>query len=133
MLCSYFVIDDYIRGGLYRGEKRVMFQMQHLQVLFEAAHHPEHFDTFFNKIGQKMRQRRPKNQFWTGGVRGGGSENNKFGNYLNYIPYLSNVWVNIYVFEVKESIFKSFVSIRPFVSLKMDILGQIRLWGRFCH
>ena len=38
-------------GGLYKGEKRVMFQMQYLQVSFEAAYFSEHFDTSFKKIG----------------------------------------------------------------------------------
>ena len=38
-------------GGLYKAEKRVMFQMQHLQVLFEAACFSEHFDNSFKKIG----------------------------------------------------------------------------------
>ena len=40
------MISAYYSGGLYRGEKRVMFQMQYLQVLYEAAYFSEQFDTF---------------------------------------------------------------------------------------
>ena len=40
-----------ISGGLYKGEKRVMFQMHYLQVLFEAVGLPGQFDTFFKEIG----------------------------------------------------------------------------------
>ncbi len=43
------------------GYKWVMFQMQYLQVLFEAAYFSEQFDTSFKKIGQKMARCRPKN------------------------------------------------------------------------
>ena len=45
------------------GYKRVMFQMQYLQVLFEAACFSEQFDTSFKKIGQNMARCWPKNRF----------------------------------------------------------------------
>ena len=52
------------------GYTGVMFQMQYLQVLFEAAYFSEHFDTSFEKIGLKMMLRRPKNYFGVGAKRG---------------------------------------------------------------
>ena len=52
------------------GYTGVMFQMQYLQVSFEAAYFSEHFDTSFEKIGLKMMLRRPKNYFWVGAKRG---------------------------------------------------------------
>ena len=43
-----------------------MFQMQYLQVSFEAACFSEHFDTSFEKISLKMTLCRPKNYFEVG-------------------------------------------------------------------
>ena len=37
-----------------------MFQIPEGHILFDAVWSPEHFDTFFIEIGQKMRQCRPK-------------------------------------------------------------------------
>ena len=50
-------------GGLYKAEKRVTFQMQHLQVLFEAAGFSEHFDTSFKKNWLKNDVAPAKNLF----------------------------------------------------------------------
>ena len=57
------------------GYTEVMFQMQYLQVSFEAAYFSEHFDTSFEKIGLKMMLRRPKNYFGVGAKRGGLKKN----------------------------------------------------------
>ena len=38
----------------------------------------------------------------------------------------------MYLFEVKESTFKSFFKIGPSVLNKMVVLCQIKEWGRFC-
>jgi len=39
----------------------VMFQIKVNTSSFDAACAPEHFDTFFKKIGQKLRECHPKN------------------------------------------------------------------------
>ena len=51
------------------GYTGVMFQMQYLQVSFEAACFSEYFDTSFKKIGLKMTLLRPKNYFGVGAKR----------------------------------------------------------------
>ena len=53
------------------GYKWVMFQKPFGLILFEAVSRPDQFDTFFTKIGWKMRQSRPKNDFQCGGSEGG--------------------------------------------------------------
>ena len=113
------------------GNKWVMFQMQHLQVLFEAAYYTEHFDTFFflAKSVKKWRQRRqkkntknPPNFKWGGGG---------FWKWLicqllelNTTFYI-NVGVDICVFEFKESIFNSFNWSWYLVFIKSAILCKI--------
>ena len=50
-------------GGLYRVKKMAMFQIKERKSSIDAACAPEHFDTFFEKIGQKLSGCRPKNDF----------------------------------------------------------------------
>jgi len=45
------------------GYKMVMFQITERKSSLDAACAPEHFDTFFEKIGQKLSGCRPKNDF----------------------------------------------------------------------
>ena len=54
-------------GGLYRVKNMAMFQITERKSSIDAACAPEHFDTFFKEIGQKLRGCRPKHDL------GGGS------------------------------------------------------------
>ena len=67
--CKFVTHTDLNRGGLYRGEKRVMFQISEVSSLFDAEWSPEQFDTIFNEIGQKSRRCRPKNRCGLGGAQ----------------------------------------------------------------
>ena len=90
-----------------------------------------HFDTFFIKIGQKMRQCRPKNINPARGVCGG-SENDNLGQICYFTLYFNDFIAVMYLSEVKDYISESFVKIGPFVLNKMAVLRQIKARGRFC-
>ena len=49
-----------------------------------------------------------------------------------FTPYCIDFGAAMCIFEVRESIFRSFVKIRPSVLVKMAVLCQIMARGRFC-
>ena len=61
-----------------------------------------------------------------------GSENDNLVQIFYFIWYFTDFSVVMYLFEVKESILKSFVKIGPSMLKKMAVLRQIKAQGRFC-
>ena len=130
MTTMLFIHDHGIRGALYRGEKRVMFQISEGSSLFDAEWSPEQFDTIFNEIGPKSRRCRPKNRCGLGG----GTTN------LNFLK-TSLFWYWRCIFSLLRYPTRCKISSKiqfwklEEISTKRfhenDVFGQNYAWGRF--
>ena len=78
---------------------------------------------FFNEIGWKMRECRPKNDFRGGGLRGG-HEKCFYANFDGFKSYLDHFWVLTYGLGVNKSISAVKITIHRFVSLKSSSFVQ---------
>ena len=86
--------------------------------------------TFSSKSAKKWEGAAQKTEF-DAGVQGG-SDNYYFMLLVEFCTFFINVEANMYVFEVKESIFQGFEKIWPFIFSKTLILREIKPRGRFC-
>ena len=121
----------WIRGGLYSGKKRVMFQFLRAPSHMKQNVAMSILTPFSSKSAKKMRRCRPKKLKWMRGSEEG-SENYYLCYYFRFVPFFTSVEVDMYVFQVKESILQGFERIGHFVFPKNVVLCQIRPRGRFC-
>ena len=135
----YFGIYRYFSVGIPVFGK-VQYRFYLFQILLgcpvlDAVWSPEHFDTFFNEIGWKMRECSPKNDFQGGGSEGvmksvclRGSWKVFFCKFWWFKSYWNHFWVLIYGFGVNKSISAVKITIHYFISLKSSVLFKIWWW-----
>ena len=97
--------------------------------LYEAEGSPEHFDTFFIRIGQRMRCCPKKGIGWGGPRRD--LKITILCYYLSFVPFFANVEANMFVFLGQGIHFSRLWKNKTFRFLKTLVLRQIKPRGCF--